>query len=227
MAAVVAAVRATRSAGASSTSRPRRPAETSTVSWSSAEASTTVGCGRFWPSGEMPPDDVAGRPLGHRRVGHHRLAGADRAGQRLQVEPPGDRDDGDDEAAVRVCQQGLEDPGRVDAEQCRGLEAVGLGARVVVVRMEVEGDVCLPERLDGRCPRSGPRLARHGRTLLLVHRQVAVGERRTVVGDGQVPGDRGSGRHGDARRRSVVVRRAPQGGRAVDHPRRHPGLREP
>lgn len=45
----------TRSAGASSTCRPRRPAETNTVSKRSAEASTTTGSRCFWPSGEMPP----------------------------------------------------------------------------------------------------------------------------------------------------------------------------
>ncbi len=54
-AAVVADAAATRSAGASSTCRPRRPALQNTVSCSSAEASTTTGRRRFVPSGLIPP----------------------------------------------------------------------------------------------------------------------------------------------------------------------------
>ncbi len=46
---------ATRSAAASSISRPRRPAETWIVGHAAAEASTTVGSGRRVPSGEIPP----------------------------------------------------------------------------------------------------------------------------------------------------------------------------
>jgi hypothetical protein len=44
-----------RSAGRSSTSRPRRPAETKTVSYRPAESSSTVGSRRLWPIGEIPP----------------------------------------------------------------------------------------------------------------------------------------------------------------------------
>jgi hypothetical protein len=44
-----------RSAGRSSRSRPRRPAETKTVSYRPAESSSTVGSRRFWPIGEIPP----------------------------------------------------------------------------------------------------------------------------------------------------------------------------
>jgi hypothetical protein len=44
-----------RSAGRSSRSRPRRPAETKTVSYRLAESSSTVGSRRFWPIGEIPP----------------------------------------------------------------------------------------------------------------------------------------------------------------------------
>ena len=55
MSAVTASVRRTRSRGASETSQPRLPALHSTRSHSSAEASTTVGNGLRWPSGEMPP----------------------------------------------------------------------------------------------------------------------------------------------------------------------------
>lgn len=51
----VADVRCARSSGASSTSRPRRPAETQIVSCRRADSSSTVGSFLRWPSGEMPP----------------------------------------------------------------------------------------------------------------------------------------------------------------------------
>ena len=53
--AATGAVTATRSRGASSRSKPRRPPETRIVGWSSAEASRAVGSVRFWPMGEIPP----------------------------------------------------------------------------------------------------------------------------------------------------------------------------
>ena len=46
---------ATRSSGASSTCRPRLPAETYTVSNELADSSTTTGSRGFCPIGEMPP----------------------------------------------------------------------------------------------------------------------------------------------------------------------------
>ena len=55
MPATVAPVARTRSAGASSISRPRRPALQNTVAKPSAEASTTTGSRLRWPTGEMPP----------------------------------------------------------------------------------------------------------------------------------------------------------------------------
>ncbi len=55
IAATVAEVSRTRSAGASSISSPRRPAEQKTVSKPTAEASTTVRSGLRCPSGEIPP----------------------------------------------------------------------------------------------------------------------------------------------------------------------------
>ncbi len=53
--AVRARVSATRSAGASSTCRPRRPPLTHTAGSASAESSTTVGNAFRWPSGLIPP----------------------------------------------------------------------------------------------------------------------------------------------------------------------------
>ena len=52
---VVAASVRIRSGGATSSCRPRRPAETRIVSKPSADSSTVVGKGRRWPSGLMPP----------------------------------------------------------------------------------------------------------------------------------------------------------------------------
>ncbi len=53
--AVAAEASSARAAGATSSSRPRLPAETKTVPKASAEASSTVGSALRWPSGEMPP----------------------------------------------------------------------------------------------------------------------------------------------------------------------------
>lgn len=50
-----ASVSAARSPGASSTSRPRRPADTHTVACADAESSRTVRSRLRCPSGEMPP----------------------------------------------------------------------------------------------------------------------------------------------------------------------------
>jgi hypothetical protein len=56
MAATVARVTVMRSAGASSISRPRRPAlQNIVVPSASADSSSTVGSLRRWPTGEMPP----------------------------------------------------------------------------------------------------------------------------------------------------------------------------
>ena len=55
MGAMIAPVTETRSAGAIPRSSPRRPADTYTTSYAVAVSSTTVGSGRFWPTGEMPP----------------------------------------------------------------------------------------------------------------------------------------------------------------------------
>ena len=68
--------------------------------------------------------DVAGGALGGRDLRHHRLAAAEGARQRLEVELARDRDDPDDERAVQGRQQRLEDPGGVDAERLGRLEPV-------------------------------------------------------------------------------------------------------
>ncbi len=50
-----APVSSARSVADSSTSRPRRPADTQTVAWARAEVSRTVRRRLRWPRGEMPP----------------------------------------------------------------------------------------------------------------------------------------------------------------------------
>ena len=97
----IAPVIATRSAGAISRSRPRRPPETRTVAWSSAEASTHGRVRPLLPDRRDAARDVPGRPLGRGHLGHHRPAAAERAGQRLEVEPARDRHDRHDQPAVQ------------------------------------------------------------------------------------------------------------------------------
>ena len=67
---VSAAVRAARSAGASSISSPRRPPLTKIVSHASADSSRSVGSFLRCPSGLMPPRHVSREPLGLRHLGH-------------------------------------------------------------------------------------------------------------------------------------------------------------
>jgi hypothetical protein len=55
MLATVAFAARTRSAGASSISRPRRPPLQNTVRCVMADASSTTGSRLRWPTGEMPP----------------------------------------------------------------------------------------------------------------------------------------------------------------------------
>jgi hypothetical protein len=55
MSATFAPVALIRSAGAISICRPRRPAQQNIAVSSSADASTTMGSRRFWPTGEIPP----------------------------------------------------------------------------------------------------------------------------------------------------------------------------
>ena len=92
--------RRTRSAGASSTWSPRRPADTRTVACSIARASTTTGSGRRGAERADATDHIAGRAFRLGRVGHRRPPAADRVGQALQVELAVDRDDGEDQPAV-------------------------------------------------------------------------------------------------------------------------------
>ncbi|GAA3602653.1 hypothetical protein GCM10022199_02870 [Marihabitans asiaticum] len=105
------------------------------------------------PQGGDPPDDVARGPLGEPGVGHARPLRPDGGGESLEVELTRDRDDGDDETAVGrevgLGQEGLEDPGRVDAERLGGLGAEGGRGRVVLVRPDDEGGPARLEQPDG------------------------------------------------------------------------------
>ena len=87
--ATIADVSLTRSAGASSTSQPRRPADTNTVGQSAAVLSTTVGSAPALTQRRDPAQDVAGGPLRVLRVGHLGALAAGRGGQGLEVELTG------------------------------------------------------------------------------------------------------------------------------------------
>ncbi len=141
MGAKVAPVTAARSAGASSTCRPRLPPETYSRSKPSAEASMTVGSGVRWPRGEMPADDVARRALGRLRVGHLDLLHAQRGGERLEVEAPRDRHDADGQLPrPGADHQGLEHDGGVQAGLAGDLRPEAGGVVVVGVLDGLERD---------------------------------------------------------------------------------------
>ena len=95
--------------------------------------------------------DVAGGALGGRDLRHHRLAAAEGARQRLEVELSRDRDDPDDERAVQGRQQRLEDPGGVDVERLGRLEPVPF---VTGVGRPPQGPIGQPA---SRARRRGPR----------------------------------------------------------------------
>ena len=105
--------------------------------------------------------DVAGGPLRGGHLGHHRAAGPERPGERLEVELPGHRHDPDGQRAVDTHHQGLEHPRRVEPERGRRLLAVRRRPRVVVIGMQREGDAGALEG-DRRRGAAGA-LAGHGR----------------------------------------------------------------
>ena len=121
--------RRTRSAGASSSWRPRRPADTNTVGCSSAEASTTTGSGRREPSGLIPP--MTPPVARSAAIGSTSVALRPRARQReaLEIELPVDRDDGQDQPLVDARDERLEHAPRVDAERRRGVRPVARTTR--------------------------------------------------------------------------------------------------
>ena len=131
IAATFALARRTRSDGASSTWRPRRPAETNT--------DLEVERRRVDDDRERPPraeradpaDDVAGRPFRLGGIGHDRSTTAERIGKALEVELAVDRDDGQDEPSIDGRGERLVHPPGVDAEGRRGVRAVR-GASVAV-----------------------------------------------------------------------------------------------
>ena len=96
-----APVRRTRSAGASSTCRPRRPAADVDGASAVADASSDRREPPAPAERADPADDVAGGPLGRGRLGQRRPAAAERPRERLEVELAGDRHDRGDERARR------------------------------------------------------------------------------------------------------------------------------
>ena len=130
-----APVSAARSAGASSISSPRRPAETKIVSCSSSALVQERRQALALPERADAARDVAGDLLGPRHVGH-RGALADG----LEVELIGRRDDRDREVVADAHHQRLEDAPRIEPQHFRRLARVGRRARVVVVLVQGVGD---------------------------------------------------------------------------------------
>src|SRR3954467_7366736 len=102
-----------RSAGASSTSSPRRPALQNSVSSASAEESSTVGSRFFCLSGEMPPatypvarSAAATSPSARRPPAHLPPPAAEGGGEGLEVQGRRHRHDPHGERAVDVGDQG-------------------------------------------------------------------------------------------------------------------------
>ena len=133
MGAVRARVSRTRSAGGSSTCRPRFPALTMTVANCSADSSTTVGSCLPLTQRADAAEDVAGGPLGVGRIGHHGLAPAGRRGQRLEVEGAATGTIGDGQFAVDPGHECLEHLARIGAERGHGCLAVPLVGGVLRV----------------------------------------------------------------------------------------------
>ena len=90
----------------------------------SAVSSSTVRSAFFCPIGADAAHDVPGGPLGQLRVGHVGALAAHGGRQRLEVELARDRHDADDEGAVDVGEQRLEDLLVREAEHLGGLEPV-------------------------------------------------------------------------------------------------------
>ena len=130
-----APVSAARSAGASSISSPRRPAETKTVSCSLGALVQERRQALALPERADAARDVAGDLLGPRHVGH-RGALADR----LEIQLVGGRDDRDREVVADADHERLEDSPRIKAQHFRRLARVGRRARVVVVLVQGVGD---------------------------------------------------------------------------------------
>ena len=156
---VVAAVRRIRSAGSSSTSRPRRPAEQNTVGQRRAPASTTVGSGRRQPRGEMAPTTeplsrsaTCGRPAAPAWPPPPPPAHPDPAGGRpaRRPPPPGHLPPG----LRRRHHQRLVHPPGLDAQRGRRLVAERSRAGVVGVAVE-------PVRHAGGLEGPGGRRGRH------------------------------------------------------------------
>ena len=152
--ATVAPAAFTRSAGASSISRPRRPALQNTVPNPIAEESSTTGSRLRWPTGEMPP---ATYPVARSAavtwaiaafLPPHAAASAFRSSWALDRDHPGHQ------GPVHLGDQRLEHPVRRDAERLAGLGAVGLVPRVVGVLVQRKRDLGPFERHRRRRPAS-------------------------------------------------------------------------
>src|SRR5690606_20997668 len=121
-------------------------------------------------------EQVTGAALSNCRVGHAGLLAARGPGQEFQVQLPADRHHSYQQlAGFGAGQQGLEHPGRVQAELLRCFAAVGFGLRIVVIAVQAVVDPRLIQCLGCRCHllfsrrsglppcrSSGPRAGRSG-----------------------------------------------------------------
>lgn len=137
--------------------------------------------------------DVPRGALGSRRVRHRGTLAADRRGQGLQVEGAGHRDDRDDEGAVDVRDQRLEDAVRGDAHRLGRLLAVR-GVRGVVL-------VGVDRVRDARRRQSHGRRCAPGLLLLRLLRQGADALRQLRLVGPRVRSDAGN----DGRLRMIAV----------------------
>ena len=130
-----APVSATRSAGASSISSPRRPAETKTVSCSFGALVQERRQALALAERADAARDIAGDLLRARHVGH-----GGTLADGLEIQLIGSRDDRDRQVVADAHHQRLEDTTRIKAQHFRRLARVGRRARIVVVLVQGVGD---------------------------------------------------------------------------------------
>jgi hypothetical protein len=108
------------------------------------------------PSGEIPAEHVAGRPL----RGLPAREGRALAAERLQIELRRDRDDRDAELPVHLDDERLEDAPGVESERLGRLEPVRLGLAIVGVLVRPERHAGALGGRDRGCPGHHGSLAR-------------------------------------------------------------------
>ena len=145
--------RASRSAGAISICRPRRPPLTMTVGCASAAASTNIVHALALAERRDAADVIAGDALGLGGRQHRGILRAGRGGELLQADLAVAGDQHADHRAAGLRHQRLEQPRRRNAERLGRLHADAFGVRIVVVFVQLERDAGLLQRRRSRaCP---------------------------------------------------------------------------